>query len=55
MRPVALACAVLETGLVVIWVAFTVVFMGARMVVLLLRARRDTWLVTGATAVGSRS
>ena len=51
--PVALACAALETGLVAIWVAFTVVFMGARLVVLLHRARGDAWLVTGAAAVGS--
>ena len=51
--PVALACAARETGLVAIWVAFTVVFMGARLVVLLHRARGDAWLVTGAAAVGS--
>ncbi|WP_459970442.1 MATE family efflux transporter [Nocardioides pyridinolyticus] len=51
--PVALACAALETGLVAIWVAFTVVFMGARLVVLLRRARGDGWLVTGAVTVGS--
>lgn len=51
--PVALACAFLETGLVAIWVVFTVVFMGARLAVLLHRARGDAWLVTGATAVGS--
>ncbi len=51
--PVALACAALDTGLVTIWVAFSAVFMGARLVVLLRRARRDAWMVTGVAAVGS--
>lgn len=51
--PVALACAALDTGLVTIWVAFSAVFMGARLVVLLHRARRDAWMVTGVAAVGS--
>jgi hypothetical protein len=32
---------------VAIWVSFTVVFMGARLVVLARRARGDAWLVTG--------
>lgn len=45
--PVALLCAVVSAGLAVLWVAFTAVFMGARLVVLLHRARGDTWLVTG--------
>jgi hypothetical protein len=35
-------------GLVWIWVVFSAVFMGARFVVLALRARGDRWLVTGA-------
>ena len=35
-------------GLVWLWVAFSVVFMGARAVTLGLRYRGDTWLVTGA-------
>ncbi len=35
-------------GLVAVWVSFVVVFMGARLVVLLHRARGDAWLVTGA-------
>lgn len=35
-------------GLVWVWVIFTFVFMGARFVVLTLRARGDRWLVTGA-------
>jgi Na+-driven multidrug efflux pump len=45
--PVALACAVTEAGLVAIWIAFSAVFMGARFVVLVHRARGDAWLVTG--------
>ncbi len=36
--------------LVVVWVLFGGVFMGARLVVLVHRARSDAWLVTGATA-----
>ena len=35
------------TVLLTVWIAFTVVFMGARLVVLLTRARGDAWLVTG--------
>lgn len=45
--PVALLCAVLSAGLVAIWVSFAAVFMGARLVVLVHRARSDAWLVTG--------
>ena len=37
----------LSAGLVAVWVLFTVVFMGARLVVLVRRARGDAWLVTG--------
>jgi len=37
-------------GLVAVWVAFAGVFMGGRLVTLLLRARGDRWLVTGADA-----
>jgi putative MATE family efflux protein len=37
-------------GLVWIWAVFSVAFMGARFVVLVLRARGDHWLVTGASA-----
>jgi putative MATE family efflux protein len=47
--PVAIVLAVTSAGLVAIWVSFTVVFMGARFVVLVRRARGDAWLVTGAT------
>ena len=36
------------SGLVWLWVAFGLVFMGGRAVVLLHRARGDRWLVTGA-------
>jgi len=44
---VALAVA-LGGGLVWVWVTFAGVFMGARFVVLTLRARGEKWLVTGA-------
>jgi putative MATE family efflux protein len=48
--PVALLLAAWSAGLVAIWVAFCTVFMGARFVVLVRRARGDAWLVTGAAA-----
>jgi len=48
--PAALWAATLPHGLVAVWVAMTVVFMGARGVLLSWRARGDRWLVTGATA-----
>jgi putative MATE family efflux protein len=48
--PVSLVLAALSAGLVAIWVAFCTVFMGARLVVLLRRARGDAWLVTGVAA-----
>nr|WP_028643769.1 MATE family efflux transporter [Nocardioides sp. URHA0020] len=48
--PVALLLAATSAGLVAIWVAFCSVFMGARLVVLVRRARSDAWLVTGAGA-----
>ncbi|HTW16181.1 MAG TPA: MATE family efflux transporter [Nocardioides sp.] len=35
-------------GLVAVWVSFAFLFMGARLVVLVHRARGDAWLVTGA-------
>jgi len=47
--PVALVCAFVSAGLVAVWVAFTVAFMGARFVVLVRRARGDAWLVTGVS------
>lgn len=37
-------------GLAWVWLAFSAVFMGARFLVLTLRARGDHWLITGATA-----
>ena len=46
--PVVLACAAANAGLVVIWLSFCAVFMGARFVVLVHRERGDAWLVTGA-------
>ncbi|GAA2141487.1 MATE family efflux transporter [Nocardioides koreensis] len=53
--PVVLALAVASAGLVAIWVAFASVFMGARLVVLVRRARGDAWLVTGARATPARA
>ncbi|MFC6287052.1 MATE family efflux transporter [Nocardioides sp. GCM10027113] len=49
--PVALAAVALGGGLLTVWVALTAVFMGARLVVLLHRARGEAWLVTGAVRV----
>ncbi|WP_242665088.1 MULTISPECIES: MATE family efflux transporter [unclassified Nocardioides] len=46
--PVAVVLALGSAGLVAIWVSFAAVFMGARFVVLVHRARGDAWLVTGA-------
>ncbi len=45
--PAALWAATLPHGLVAVWVAMTLVFMGARGVVLGARARGDRWVVTG--------
>ncbi len=52
--PLALAAGLLGAGLVWIWVSFSAVFMGARLVVLLHRARGDAWLVTGIGATSGR-
>ena len=49
--PAALLAATLPHGLVWVWVAMTVVFMGARGVLLSWRARGEAWLVTRATPV----
>jgi Na+-driven multidrug efflux pump len=46
--PVVLALAAASAGLVAIWVSFSAVFMGARLVVLLHRARGEAWLVVGS-------
>ena len=48
--PAALLAAAGPGGLVPVWLAMVVVFMGARYVVLTRRARGDAWLVTGALA-----
>jgi Na+-driven multidrug efflux pump len=40
----------LHPSLVVVWVVFSAVFMGARLVVLAQRARGNAWLVVGASA-----
>jgi putative MATE family efflux protein len=48
--PVALGAVLAGGGLLSVWIAFTAVFMGARWVVLVRRARTDVWLVTGARA-----
>ena len=53
--PVALALAASSAGLVAIWVAFASVFMGARLMVLVRRARGDAWLVTGARTTPARA
>jgi len=52
--PIALAAAATGVGLVGLWVVFTAVFMGTRLVVLTHRARGDRWIVTGAGAPGGR-
>jgi putative MATE family efflux protein len=49
--PVVLAVAALGGGVVAVWVVFSVVFMGARLVVLSRRALGTSWLVTGAQPV----
>ena len=48
--PAALLAALGPGGLVPVWVAMVVVFMGARFVLLTRRARTDAWLVTGSLA-----
>ena len=49
--PAALLAALGPGGLVPVWVAMIVVFMGARFVLLTRRARTDAWLVTGSGRV----
>ncbi|MBJ7357870.1 MATE family efflux transporter [Nocardioides sp.] len=46
--PVVLAVAGTTGGLLAVWVVFSAVFMGARAIVLLTRARGDAWLVLGS-------
>jgi putative MATE family efflux protein len=48
--PAALIAAAGPGGLVPVWLAMVVVFMGARYVILTRRARTEAWLVTGAVA-----
>ena len=48
--PAALWAATLPHGLVAVWVAMTLVFMGARGLLLSWRAQGDHWLVTGTPA-----
>jgi putative MATE family efflux protein len=50
--PVLLVAVALGGGVVAVWAVFAFVFMGARLVVLVHRARGDAWLVTGATRPG---
>ena len=50
--PAVLVVAAAVGGLLAVWVVFSAVFMGARAVVLLARARGDRWLVLG-DALGS--
>jgi len=45
--PLVLAAVWAGGGLVAVWVVFTGVFMGARFIALVWRARGDRWLVTG--------
>jgi putative MATE family efflux protein len=52
--PLALATGLLGAGLVWIRLTFSAVFMGARLAVLLHRARGDAWLVTGIGATSGR-
>ncbi|WP_309646810.1 MATE family efflux transporter [Nocardioides sp.] len=49
--PLVLVAAHHVGGLVIVWAVFCAAFMGARLVVLTLRARGDAWLVTGAPTV----
>lgn len=48
--PAVLVAAWAGASLLVLWIVFCVVFMGARAVVLLRRERDDAWLVTGVPA-----
>ncbi len=48
--PIALLAGWLSGELVAVWIAFAALFMGARLVVLVHRARGDAWLVTGTRA-----
>jgi Na+-driven multidrug efflux pump len=47
--PLVLVAAAVSGGLVAVWVVFSTVFLGARLVMLARRALGDAWLVTGVT------
>lgn len=47
--PALLVAVAAGGGVVAVWAVFAFVFMGARLVVLVRRARGDAWLVTGAS------
>jgi putative MATE family efflux protein len=47
--PVVLLVGALDLGVVMVWIVFSAVLMGARLVVLTHRARGDAWLVTGGS------
>jgi len=47
--PLVLVAASVTGGLVAVWVVFSTVFLGARLVMLARRALGDAWLVTGVT------
>ena len=49
--PLVLVVASVTGGLVAVWVVFSTVFLGARLVMLARRALGDAWLVTGVTVV----
>lgn len=48
--PVVLVLGAASAGVVAVWVAMSGLFMGARLAVLVHRARGDAWLVTGVAA-----
>jgi putative MATE family efflux protein len=53
--PVVLVVAATVGGLLMVWVAFSALFMGARAVVLLSRTRGDAWLVLGVPGAALQS
>ena len=53
--PLVLLVAAGAGGLTLVWVVFAGVFMGARFLVLVRRARGDAWLVTGVRAAAGSS
>ena len=53
--PLVLALGATSAGLVAVWICFAGVFMGARLVVLVRRARGHAWLVTGPRTTAASS